>query len=282
MFYILNVTTYIFNNTNKILQKTISTSRLVFHKSEAGWVVRMGRSMQYSDIVSRLPHRKSDNFVNLTDLCKVLGKQFKNYCCLQRCANAIRQAGERRPGVPIFQLGGKAGGGTPSWACDEIVVDVLRWSKHSIEELDLLIPQPPPQPPPDPDVPLEQATAPQHRITVKVPHKLQIEEERKSMRPGMFERQMMRLIQRKYPDWDDELCSWKKAGKDTKWKSVHIELTGGKVPFKLVPYEDGNYGCTACYQFEELPEPILEHDPEPPKYLEVNWNNLNVVKKILG
>lgn len=93
--------------------------------------------MELDNIVSRLYHRPADNFVNMTELCNMLGEDWSHYVSTH-LVESIKKACEARPGVSMCQLG-QGQNFEPLWACEEMVFDMLKWSKKTPQEIETLI-----------------------------------------------------------------------------------------------------------------------------------------------
>jgi hypothetical protein len=264
--------------------------------------------MDYTHLIARLPQRQPDAFVNLSYLCKCMRKKFSNYWRLARTKNFIAEV--QKTGVAAIFVGRKAIGsdkGTPTWGCKEVAIDIIEWSKIPISELERMIPPRVEQPlikdtmedplPP----PMESSTVkdpakktalslpalppktnkpemydPRFPKTPKIvripmPHISEDKKERETLGPVVYANCTRRHFSKWYDDWDDQ-CVWGKPGAHSKWKSVHLEYTGGKVPFKEVGLWSKWNGVNSDghWEYVEFPEPIVEHAAEPPVKLDLN------------
>lgn len=245
--------------------------------------------MNPETIISRLQHNV-DNNVNITSLCKVLGKQLKNFLRNTSTKELIARIRQER-GIEPIHVGS---GGKASWACDEIARSILVWSGKSLQELDALIKA---------SVVEDFSNKKRQREDVDmvpiapkkfvVKCKCEREEEWHHNKYGKeYEEDMRRAIQDAYgSDWYDNKGlgrAWMEPPRDCGWKWVHTKFTGGLVAYKeaeVLPtdedYDPENPGICV---WRELPEPIMEYDD--PRYISaeclVDWNDPEQLRKMMG
>lgn len=96
------------------------------------------------------------------------------------------------------------------------------------------------------------------------------QEERRLLGDYVYVRRNRMKFEQIYPDWDPTgetgTCLWKQPQHDSKWKSAHIEYTGGRVPVKMVPAWEVEHIEEGLYFEMEFPEPIVHYRNAEPLF----------------